>query len=212
MGDACMAFWLNEDPIKSAELALLTTVKMREELKRMNEEDKVLKDDPIFIRFGVNTGEVILCDIGSAEARIDLTIIGDSVNLASRLESAAKQYGIDNLISELTIKPLLNKFHARMIDIVKVKGKNKPVECYELLGLKSEQIEKSNELVNLFSNGFEEYKNGNFIKAKQIFQKSLALEKNQEGLNPSKVFIKRCLFLLRNKPKEWSGVWKLTSK
>ncbi len=212
MGDACMAFWLDEDPLKSAELALLTTVKMREELKRMNEEDNVLKNDPIFIRFGVNTGEVILCDIGSADARIDLTIIGDSVNLASRLESAAKQYGIDNLISEFSIKPLLNKFHARMIDIVKVKGKNKPVECYELLGLNTERTEKSDKLVSIFSKGFDEYKNENFLKAKQFFEKSLTLEKNQEGLNPSKVFIKRCLFLLKNKPKEWSGIWKLTSK
>ncbi len=212
MGDACMAFWLDEDPVKSSELALITTIKMREELKRMNEEDVELKNDPIFIRFGINTGEVILCDIGSAEARIDLTIIGDSVNLAARLESAAKQYGIDNLISEFTIRPLLDKFHARIIDVVKVKGKNKPVECYELLGLKGKQTQQSDNLVNLFSSAFEDYKNGDFIKAKQGFEESLKFENNQQSLNPSKVFIDRCNFLIENKPEAWNGVWELTSK
>lgn len=212
MGDACMAFWLDEDPVKSAELALITTIKMREELKRMNEEDEVLKNDPIFIRFGVNTGEVILCDIGSAEARIDLTIIGDAVNLASRLESAAKQYGIDNLISGLSVEPLLDKFHARIIDAVKVKGKNKPVECYELLGIKGEQTKNSDKLVDLFSSAFQDYRKGNFIKAKQTFEKSFEYEKNKNSINPSKVFIERCNQLIENKPEEWNGVWELTSK
>ncbi len=212
IGDACMAFWMDEDPVKSAEAALGFMSRIREELALMNANHPLLKDDPIFIRMGLNTGDVILCDIGAAEARIDLTMIGDAVNLAARLESAAKQYGLDNLVSEFSIKPLLNQFVARSIDLIKVKGKDKPVEVFELLGnidqLKPEQAE----FALAFNQAVRKYRAGNFKLAVTLFQKTLGLEAHQDGLNPSSLMIERCTELLANPPQDWDGVWTLTSK
>ena len=135
IGDACMAFWMDEDPVQSARSALRFLVRIRGALQEMNDNHPLLKDDPLHIRMGVNTGEVILCDIGAAEARIDLTMIGDPVNLAARLESASKQYGLDNLVSSFSVGKLHGEFVSRPIDLIRVKGKEEPVEVFELIGL-----------------------------------------------------------------------------
>lgn len=90
IGDACMAFWMDDDPAASAGRALSATLQMRPQIDAMNRANPTLAADPIVIRIGINTGEVILCDLGAAEARMDLTIIGDTVNVAARLESAGK--------------------------------------------------------------------------------------------------------------------------
>ncbi|MCB1159543.1 MAG: response regulator, partial [Leptospiraceae bacterium] len=102
IGDACMAFWMEDDLDKSSFAALGFMAQIHEELEKLNDTNPQLKQDPIKLRMGLNTGQAILCDIGAAESRIDLTIIGDTVNLAARLESAAKQYGLDNLVSEFS--------------------------------------------------------------------------------------------------------------
>src|SRR5262245_38436682 len=138
LGDGCMAFWLDKNPLVSAERAIRVVLRLRRAIDIMNRENPVLAADPIHIRMGLNTGEVILCDLGAADARIDLTMIGDTVNTAARFESASKQYGVDNLVSEFTLVPLLDRFEARLLDRVKVKGKNHPVACYELFDEKGQ--------------------------------------------------------------------------
>jgi DNA-binding response OmpR family regulator len=212
IGDACMAFWMDEDPVKSAEAALTFMTRIREELRKMNESHPLLRDDPIFIRMGLNTGEVILCDIGAAEARVDLTMIGDTVNLAARLESAAKQYGLDNLVSEFTIKPLLNHFAVRPIDLIRVKGKEKPVEVYELLGSLEQLSPQQTALIPAFNRAVTAYRAGNFSKAGELFGQTLSLESHPDSLNPSALMIERCRELLANPPADWEGVWTLSTK
>ncbi len=212
VGDACMAFWMDENPLRSADLAILSTIIMQQEIKKMNDSNPLFKEDPLFIRFGLNTGEIILCDIGAPDARIDLTMIGDPVNLASRFESAAKQYGIDNLLSEYTIRPLLEKYCARLIDLIKVKGKEQPVGCYELLGKKNEVASTTSELVEAYNSAFSQYQTGNFDDAEKLFNQSGNLEKNKNSLNPSQVMFSRCQHLMKSPPREWRGVWALTEK
>ena len=212
MGDACMAFWQDDNAVKAADSALLCTIIMRNELKKMNNENPLLKDDPVYIRFGLNTGEIILADIGASEARIDLTMIGDAVNLASRFESAAKQYGVDNLVSEFTIKPLLHKYAARLIDIVKVKGKQQPVECYEMFGENDSIGIDTKQLLNTFNAGFSAYRSGNFQLALTEFSAAEKLEVNPDKLNPSQVMIGRCRRLISEIPPAWNGVWTLSDK
>ena len=214
IGDACMAFWLDKNPMVSAERAIRVTLRLREAIEVMNKENPVLAADPIHIRMGLNTGEVILCDLGAADARIDLTMIGDTVNTAARLESASKQYGVDNLVSEFTLAPLLDMFAARLIDRVKVRGKNQPVACYELFDEKGQLSPQDDQLITTFSRGIEAYRNGDFALALAIFQATDPLEKLTEAgaLNPSRLYQERCRYLLEHPPQDWDGVWTLTSK
>ena len=218
IGDACMAFWLDEDPIVSAERAIKATLCMRKEIARMNKENPVLAEDPIQIRMGLNTGEVILCDLGAADARIDLTIIGDTVNVAARFEAAGKQYGVDNLLSEHSIEPLLDKFvdkfAVRLIDRVRVKGKSEPLGCYELFDEKDKTSPEENQLINEFSRAMHAYREGEFEQALAIFKATEKLEKVMEegALNPSRLYQQRCQHLLEHPPQDWDGIWSLTSK
>lgn len=214
IGDACMAFWLNEDPIASATNALRATLRMREQIAVMNRDHPLLRADPIVIRVGINSGGVILCDLGAAGVRMDLTVIGDAVNLAARLESAAKQYGIETLVGEPTIAPVLDRFSARLIDWVKVKGKNVPVGCYELFAEKGQASERAEHLVVEFGAAIEAYRAGAFEQALGLFRAAEAFEKpgaaNQ--LNPSRLFQDRCAYLLAHPPEEWDGSWTLKEK
>ncbi|MCB0331643.1 MAG: response regulator, partial [Bdellovibrionales bacterium] len=123
IGDACLAFWVDDDPARAAELALRSTIAIQREVAMMNQQHEQLKDDPIQLRIGINSGEVILCDLGSAEARVDFSVIGDPVNVAARFEGAAKMYGVHNLIGSSTVELVSHKFAFRPIDYVRVKGK-----------------------------------------------------------------------------------------
>ena len=141
-------------------------------------------------------------------------MIGDTVNTAARFESASKQYGVDNLISEFTIAPLLGTFAARLIDRVKVKGKNQPVACYELFDEKGHLSPQDDQLIATFSRGIEAYRTGDFEQALAIFQATDSLEKCTKAgaLNPSRLYQDRCRYLLEHPPQDWDGVWTLTSK
>lgn len=214
IGDACMAFWLDDDPKLSSERAVRAILRMRHEIARMNTENPILAKDPIHLRTGLNTGEVILWDLGAAETRVDLTVIGDTVNTASRFESASKQYGVDNLFSEFTIQSFLDTFAARLIDRVRLKGKAKPVACYELFDEHGKTTPNDEQLITEFTQGTEAYLAGDFARAQTIFQATERLEKANApgGPNPSRVLRERCKYLLDHPPSAWDGVWDLTSK
>jgi adenylate cyclase len=213
IGDACMAFWMDDDPVLSAELALRATMQMRSQIAAMNAANPILAADPIRIRVGINSGEVILCDLGAADARMDLTVIGDPVNVASRFESAAKQYGVGLLVGESTFKPVEGKFVGRLIDLVRVKGKNLPAGCYEVLGERGQTTSSDEQLVEEFGRGMLAYQAGEFGRALEIFQATAALEADPDAdLNPSRLYQKRCEQLLAGPPENWDGVWTLSSK
>jgi adenylate cyclase len=141
-------------------------------------------------------------------------MIGDTVNTAARFESAAKQYGVDNLVSEFTLAPLLGTFAARLIDRVKVKGKNQPVACYELFDEKDQLSPQEERLIATFSRGIEAYRTGDFAQGLTIFEATDPLEKvtMAGALNPSRLYQERCRYLLEHPPLDWDGVWTLTSK
>jgi DNA-binding response OmpR family regulator len=214
IGDACMAFWMDDDPAATAERALRATLEMRTQIAAMNATRPALAADPIHIRMGINTGEVILCDLGAAEARMDLTIIGDTVNVAARFESASKQYGLDILVGEATIRPVEDRFSARLIDWVRVKGKNQPLGCYELLGERDKITPRQEQLMAEFTRAMEAYRSGDFARALELFQATEALEANAAAgdLNPSRLHQQRCRQLLEKPPQNWDGVWTLASK
>lgn len=212
MGDACMAFWLDDGSGSSRRKAIDAVLNIRRAITAANATSPLFSADPIAIRVGLNTGDVILCDIGAIDARIDLTIISDAVNIASRLESATKQYGLDNLISEATIGGDLDRYSARLVDRVRVKGKDRPVGCYELFGLAAEAGSSERELTQKFNEAFALYVEGEFERAQKLFSACEPLEAANSDMTPSRLYIQRCLELMAEPPQNWDGVWTLNVK
>lgn len=211
MGDACLSYWLLDTNENNAKNMLQSYFEIKDELYKLNSFTEILKLDPIKLRYGMNSGEVILADIGSPDARIDLTIIGDHVNLAARLESANKHYGSDNLITEYTKKLIGDSFLVREIDSIKVYGKDIAVTTFEVLDYTKKATDTDKKLVELFQKGRELYKRRMFKEAEIYFIKSYSLEKNTllKQNSPSLVFVKRCRLLQKNLPKNWDGIWTL---
>jgi len=136
IGDAIMALF-NDQP----EAAIVTAVDMFEELQRYNEHRISRAYEPIDMGIGIHTGNIMVGTVGEQE-RMDGTVIGDSVNLASRLESLTKMYGAHIIVSETTIRLLQNrsKFQTRFLDKVIVKGKTEPIPIVEILNGKSDAL------------------------------------------------------------------------
>ncbi len=214
MGDACMLFWYSENKQEAARKMVQTSFEIKTKLEEMNQTNPLLQKDPIYLRIGMNSGEAILCDLGCAESRLDLTLIGDNVNLASRLETAGKQYGVDTILSEFTYELVKEFITVREIDRVKVVGKEKPITIYELLGRQHLNDTQLSLLLENFQLGMKAYKEGNFSEALDFFQKSEKLEKSKPYFktNPSQVYLKRCSYLLQNSPAQWDGIWRLSEK
>ncbi len=136
IGDALMAVFGSPAPLEDhAWCAMQTAVKMRSELNKFNEDRIANGELPISIGMGIHSDQVVSGNIGSSK-RMELTSIGDGVNLASRLEGASKQYGTDLIISDNTYKEYKERLHVRELDFITVKGKSEPVIVYELVGIR----------------------------------------------------------------------------
>ena len=136
IGDALMAVFGSPAPLEDhAWCAIQTAVKMRAELEKFNLARVANGELPIGIGMGIHSDEVVSGNIGSSK-RMELTSIGDGVNLASRLEGASKQYGTDLIISDNTYRNYADRLYVRELDFITVKGKSEPVIVYELVGIK----------------------------------------------------------------------------
>jgi adenylate cyclase len=211
IGDAIMAaFGLPIPQGDDEDRAVQTTISMIEELRIWNAQRASSGKKPVDIGIGLNTDNVVSGNIGSPR-RMDYTIIGDGVNLASRLESACKQYGARILISELTYKRLKGTYRVREADRVVVKGKTEAVAVYEVLDYHTEET-----FPNL-SDVLQSYKSGLTHYRKQEWNKALADFGEALALNPldrlTQIYIDRSRWMKENPPGDnWNGVWVLDSK
>jgi adenylate cyclase len=209
MGDAIMAFWgaPSSQPDHAAR-ACRTALAMTRRLEQLNLRWHSRGVPRMEIGIGLNTGPMWVGNMGS-QVRFDYTIIGDSVNLGSRLESTNKQYGTHIIISEFTYQTVKDNFCCRELDSIRVKGKNLPVTIYELLeeGTGDEQAQT---ICRLFAIGLAHYRNQRFEDALNAFHDVLLEAPNDA---PSRVFSARCKqFIKQPPPLDWDGVYIMTSK
>lgn len=210
LGDAVMAFWgapLEVD--NHAEKACLTALQMQERLAVLRDQWAQSGEAPIRIRIGINSGDVIVGNIGG-EKRFDYTVLGDDVNLASRLEGANKEYGTNIMIGGATYEFVKNEFLVRELDVIRVKGKSEPTKVYELIStVGDKKAEAAIEDLDFYFQGLELYRHKSFESARDYFKRTY------ESLNdfPSKVYMQRCEFYLANPPGEnWDGVFEMKTK
>ena len=198
IGDAVMAFYnAPVDIEKHAEASCLSALSMIERLNKLNVQLEKENLNPIRIGIGINTAEVIVGNIGS-DAKKDYTVIGDGVNLASRVEGLTKNYGVEILITEFTVAKIGKSFLYREIEPVKVKGKDEAVLLYELMN----KTETNIDLKVLYDEALLVYKNGDFDKAEMLFTRLI----NEFDDDVSNYFLKH----VQNKH-PW-GIHKMTTK
>jgi adenylate cyclase len=209
MGDAIMAIYgapldLPDHPIKACQSAL----EMMEELKRLNQKWTGEGKQPMDIGIGINTSPMMVGNMGS-EQRFDFTVMGDSVNLGSRLEGANKSYKTNIIISEFTFDRVKDEFACMELDSVRVKGKTEPVKIYNLVGDK-DLPETQDRIVNEFNQGLALYKERKWAKAIHVFENITAMD---PSLYAAQVYIERCRDLKKNPPPtDWDGVYVMTTK
>jgi adenylate cyclase len=211
IGDAIMAaFGLPLPHEDDEDRAVRSAISMIEELRAWNADRVANGKKPVDIGVGLNTDNVVSGNIGSPR-RMDYTIIGDGVNLASRLESACKQYGARILISELTNKRLKGTYRLREADKVVVKGKTEAVTIYEVLDYHTpETFPHVSEVLQYYRAALEHYRGQEWDKCLGLLREALKLNPNDKL---SQIYVERAEFMKANPPGEnWDGVWVLKSK
>ncbi len=204
MGDAIMAIYgapiFKEDhPAR----ACLSALEMLEVMKKLKGKWDAMGLPPLDIGIGINTGEMVVGNMGS-EKRFDYTVMGDHVNLASRLEGLNKQYGTRIILSEFTLREAGEGFLCRELDLVRVKGKRKPVRIYELLGLRPQGKGGDASWIEVFEGALSLYRERRWEEAEVGFREVLRRRPND---GPSKLFLKRCEILKASPPPSWEGIF-----
>lgn len=209
MGDAVMAFWgapLNDE--NHARNSLIAGMNMIKEMKNLSKEFNERGWPKIKIGVGVNSGPMNVGNMGS-EFRMAYTVLGDTVNLGSRLEGLTKNYGVDIIVSEYT-KDAVPDFEYRLLDRVRVKGKDQPVTIYEPLGPRDDiKIDVFNEL-NQYQEALDNYLKMNWAEAQLQFSELIRLHPKRKIYQ---IYLER-IEIYKNNPPEagWDGVFTHTSK
>ena len=211
IGDAIMALFGAPFPTaEDADNALAVANEMMLQLGLLNQRRVQGGKKPIDIGVGISTGDVVVGNIGSTK-RMEYTVIGDSVNLASRLEGATKHYRCKILLSEFTVRDLKRPALLREIDLLRVKGKERPVAVYESLGYREGEMAGAlGPMLDAYGRGLAAYRERDWSKAIGAFQAALTLVPDDA---PSAMYLDRCRTLAANPPLgNWDNVWVMTEK
>lgn len=215
IGDAIMAFWVPPfvDATKQAELACRAALEQYAKLEafRLQVPDVIglRRDIPLIdFRAALSTGEVVVGSVGSETAR-SFTVMGDTVNQASRLEAANKIYGTRLLIDHETFSRAGRAFETRQIDDIIVLGRLQSIRIYELVSLAGELDPTRRRAFDLYEEGLEHYRVAKWDMAEMALQAALELSPND---GPSRTLLARIAQFRRAEPEDWTGVWSMISK
>jgi len=210
-GDAIMAFWGAPIPQKDHALrTCLASLEMQKRLAALRPKWKKEGKPAMEVRCGVNSGIMIVGNMGGKD-RFDYTVIGDSVNLASRLEGANKQYGSKIMISDMTFQHVKGKVVVRELDLIQVKGKNEPVKVWELMGMSDMTMTpKEKESLEVYQQGLELYRKRNWQEAIGYMNQAIQLDPT---CHVAEIYTQRAgLYQLNPPPDDWNGVFVMTTK
>lgn len=210
VGDEIMAiygapYYFADHAQRACETALDMVAVLRKLQKNWSEKEL----EYFQIGIGINTGKVIVGNLGSIQL-FDYTVIGDEVNLGARLEGANKHYSTTIIISEATYYEVKNKAIARELDNVRVKGKKRPVKIYELRGMHALPTIEKDLIIDVYTYGLELFKQRKWNRALQEFRRVLRYFPSD---GPSRVYTLRCLeFIQTAPPDNWDGVFEFAVK
>jgi adenylate cyclase len=211
MGDAIMAFWGAplDDPYHSKN-ALLAAMEMIKVLEEQQPQFEAYGWPPIRIGVGLNSGKMNVGNMGS-EFRMAYTVLGDAVNLGSRLEGLTKEYGVDIIVSE-SVRQAVPEFEYLELDLVRVKGKDKPVAIYQPLGFSIELDKNVRSEVKRFSQALKLYRDRQRDAAeREIF--SIAQSSGSTKRPIYQKYLDRIMYFRKNPPSDnWDGVFVHTTK
>ncbi len=211
IGDAIMAFWGSPAPQSNHAFRACSTALGMTELLHGTLHPRWKKEgrEELQIGIGLSTGPMVVGFVGSEHIK-NYTLIGDAVNLGSRLEGTTKEYHVEIIVSETTRDAVKDEFLFRELDLIRVKGKEKPLRIYELMALLPKAAESRKELALRFAEGLSFYRNLRFDDAEKSFQDCLRIAPAD---GPSKVFLERCWTLKMAPPEEgWDGVFTMKTK
>ena len=216
IGDAVMAFWSPPfvGPGEHARRACSAAIRQVHQLQQLRKEMPDLvglrRGTPdIGVRIGIATGDAIVGSIGSDRVK-GFTVMGDTVNVASRLEGAGKVYGTTILISEEAREQAGPAIETREIDSIRVAGRQEPLRIYELLSIETPLDDETARLRDTFERGLASYRARDVATARAHFESCLRI-RPEDG--PSRVFLERLSRVGADAlPADWDGVWTLTSK
>ena len=207
IGDAVMAYWNAPTKVKNhADKALQTAINQINMRDNLNKTIKKEYGFEIDYGIGINTAEVLAGEMGS-KGRSDYTIIGDGVNLASRLEGLCKAYKVRLIISEFTKDQLNENYTIQLLDIVQVKGKNEPIKIYEVLAIDNPSETKKHEL-ELYYKAHNLYLKASFSIAREKFE----YLHNKYKKYLYKLYLQRCEELKTKNIQNFDGVFRFTTK
>jgi adenylate cyclase len=207
IGDAIMAVWGNVRSLGMAQDAkncARAALAMRRELRQLNDKWRGEGRMGLGMGIGINQGEVIVGNIGSQE-RMDPTVIGDAVNLASRLEGLTRIYGVDILVGTSAAELVRDEVCLRSVARVQVKGKTKPVEVFTFVGARDDKIDPELlKWLETYEEGFEKFRSRDFTQAKILFSRFLEFYPDD---HLAKMYLSRTLEYEQAPPDEaWEAV------
>ncbi len=197
---------------KHALLGCRTMLQMQKKLIALRKKWSKQGLPELKMRIGLNCGEVALGNFGSHKV-FDYTVMGDEVNVASRLEGVNKNYGTNMLISQNVYEKVKDEMITRNLDVIRVKGKSQPVRAYELIATKGEKrglFVKDISIIPLYEQALEQYLDRNWKESISLLER--ILNKTDQD-QPSRILLERCRDFLNNPPApDWDGVFVMTSK
>jgi adenylate cyclase len=212
IGDALMAVFGAPLPLTEnhAWRAVQSALDMRQRLDEFNQRRIIQEQPQIRIGIGISSGEVVSGNIGSHK-RMDYTVIGDGVNLSSRLEGVTKEYGCDIILSEFTYQLCSDRIWARQLDKIRVKGKHQAVNIYELIGDRTTDLDaNTQEFLWHYQVGRSAYLDRDFSQAIACFTTAQYIRPTDQAVN---IHLERAYNYQKTPPLEsWDGVWDLIAK
>jgi class 3 adenylate cyclase len=215
IGDAIMAYWGPPfiDAADQAHFACLAAIDMVGRIETLRKDLPELLGVRVIpadcdLRIGVATGEALVGSIGS-EFMMSYTVMGDTVNLASRLEAANKVYGTHALVAEETVRKAGADIEFREVDRVVVAGQSQAQVVFELMGRKGELTANQDLLRSRYADGLMAYRAGRWDEARAAFKAALDAV---PGDGPSAALLNRIDGLQKNPPADWGGAWHMDGK